>query len=480
MFEKDSLYSHTPVCGAGRGVGLYLLKGGEVKKLTFTDTLGAGGNMDTHPVGSTFVIQTPQPHISDGEGNLPAQACEVGTSTVGPTSSTPILPPSNNDPSAELRDLITELGNRIGDSIASRLFTTTQPISPLCDPVSPVVTDRHEQSSNISGTLDLSKVNVVVKPDVREPAVFRGEGSDKCTVQEWIELMEVYLRKKNCTASDQVDEVLSHLMGRAKKIVKVGLKSSSTPDNAVQPDMIYDILRRYFSESPASCLPLADFYATQPSAGENPVDYWVRLNTAAEQADRHLKKQGRKLENMSAEISMMFIRNCSDPELSSVFKSKPMSRWTSTEVQEAIDEYQREFLSKRKSGEVKPLKVTAAVAYSMLDVKEEVSAREPSSPSPSRPSESSSVEGGAFERVLCMLERVLEKTNQATPPGVTQPGQWVRVTPCRVCGDSGHSTRSHCMKEKRCLACFEIGHQKKECTMRRTAMRNSTGPAQGN
>lgn len=478
MFEKDSLYCHTPVVGAGRGRGLYLPKGGEVKKLTFTDTLGADNAMHTHPEGSTFVVHTSQPH-SDGEGDSP-QSCEVGTPTVGPTSSTPVLPACGNDPSAELRDLIAELGNRIGDSIASRLFSTTQPISPPSGPVSPVVADKHEQSSNIIGTLDLTKVNVVVRPDVREPAVFRGEGSDKCTVQEWIELMEVYLRKKNCPASDQVDEILSHLMGRAKKIVKVGLKSSSTPDKTVQTDMIYDILRRYFSESPASSLPLADFYATQPSAGKNPVDYWVRLNTTAEQADRHLKKQGRKLENMSAEIAMMFIRNCSDPELSGVFKSKPMSRWTSTEVQEAIDEYQREFLSKRKSGEVKPMKVTAAVAYSMPDVREEVSVREPSLPVPSRSSESSSAEGGAFERVLCMLERLLERTNQATPPGVTQPGQWVRVTPCRVCGDSGHSTRSHCMKEKRWLACFEIGHQKKECTMRRTAMPNPVVPDQGN
>lgn len=83
LFEKESFYSHTPVARAGRGRGLYLLKG-EEKKLTFTDTLGAGETMNTHPVGSTFVTQTSQPHISDGEGNLPAQTCEVGSSTLGP------------------------------------------------------------------------------------------------------------------------------------------------------------------------------------------------------------------------------------------------------------------------------------------------------------------------------------------------------------------------------------------------------------
>ncbi|MGH0137344.1 UNVERIFIED_CONTAM: hypothetical protein FKN15_063659 [Acipenser sinensis] len=54
-----------------------------------------------------------------------------------------------------------------------------------------------------------------------------------------------------------------------------------------------------------SCLPLADFYATQPKSRESPVDYWVRLNTAAEVADEYLQKQGRKMENMSGEIAMM-------------------------------------------------------------------------------------------------------------------------------------------------------------------------------
>lgn len=157
--------------------------------------------------------------------------------------------------------------NEIGYSIASELLTTVQPTPPSCDPVTPVVTDRNEQSSNLSGTLDLTKVNLVVKQDVCERVMFRGEGTDKCTVQEWIKLMEVYLRKKKCPTSDQVHEILSHSMGRAKKIVKVGLKSS--PESAAHPDMIYDILRRYFSESPASCLPLADFYTTQPSTGEN-------------------------------------------------------------------------------------------------------------------------------------------------------------------------------------------------------------------
>ncbi|XP_041926810.1 uncharacterized protein LOC121690362 [Alosa sapidissima] len=364
-------FDYATPAGRGRGRGLYMNTGEEVKKLCFTDTLVGG--MATHTVGFTSFAQTPPPLISDSGRDTQVKVGHVFTFPVGPKSSTPIVSTNSNDPTAELCDLITVLGNQIGDSIASWLFATPQSVSPSSNAVSLVLGDRHDHTSS---TLDLTKVNVIVKPDVREPAVFRGEESDKCTVQEWIELMEVYLRKKNCPALDRAEEILSHLMGRAKKIVKVGLKSVSTPDETVQPEMIYDALRQYFSKSPVSCLPLADFYATQPSVGESPVDYWVRLNTAAEQADRHLKKQGRKLENMSAEISMMFIRNCNDPDLSSVFKSKPMSRWTSTEVQEAIDEHQREHLSKKKSanvGKVKTLQVATAATYSMAEVKEEVS-----------------------------------------------------------------------------------------------------------
>lgn len=111
-----------------------------------------------------------------------------------------------------------------------------------------------------------------------------------------------------------MDEILSHLLGRAKNIVKVGLKSNS--DKIAHPEIIYDILRRYFGDTSLSSLPLADFYATQLDPDESPVDYWVRLNIAAEHADRHLRKSGGKMENMSVEVAMKFIWNCPNSDLS--------------------------------------------------------------------------------------------------------------------------------------------------------------------
>ena len=39
--------------------------------------------------------------------------------------------------------------------------------------------------------------------DVKEPPVFRGDGSDKFTVDDWQEMMEVYLQRRAVTLSEQ-------------------------------------------------------------------------------------------------------------------------------------------------------------------------------------------------------------------------------------------------------------------------------------
>lgn len=41
-----------------------------------------------------------------------------------------------------------------------------------------------------SNTLNLFKVTLVLKPDVKEPPTFRGDHTDKYTVYEWIEVAE--------------------------------------------------------------------------------------------------------------------------------------------------------------------------------------------------------------------------------------------------------------------------------------------------
>lgn len=63
------------------------------------------------------------------------------------------------------------------------------------------------------------------------------------------------------------------------------------------PDLIYHILLQYFSDT--SCLPLEDFYSTKPKLREDPVDYRIRLNKAADLADEGLHRQGGRMENKS-------------------------------------------------------------------------------------------------------------------------------------------------------------------------------------
>lgn len=420
------------------------------------------------------------PHIGRGRGFFGVPEPVVGKPRVLVYDSATISGMSNNESNKpksstpanvgcdsvtqQLRDLIGELGNQIGDSIVSRLLTSQNSLLPDS---SPSVEQQLSGSIPLSTSLDLSKLNLIVKTDIREPQMFRGDGSDKCSILEWIEQMNVYLAKKGCNKADSVEEILNHLCGRAKSIVKVKLKSS--PVVVLCPEVVYEVLRRYFSESPGSCQPLADFYATQPKKSERPVDYWVRLNEAAELADTHLKRYGGKMENMSSEVSMMFIRNCPNSDLSSVFRCKPISKWSAEEVQEAIDEYERDCKSWKPVSPVPKVVVNQAVVTEkavgnqVAIGSESVGATSPECITGVHTKPNEVNDSGTLERVLKMLERVLERTTLPVSETKPRTSPWYRASPCAVCGDRSHSTHSHCMKEKRCLDCFEFGHQRRQC-----------------
>lgn len=405
-------------------------------------------------------------------------ASDDGRDRHEPLYSTPINPREHTT-THQLRELIGELGSQIGESIASRLLACQPALS------SQALPNKSSRAESFTATADTSKISLIVRPDIKDPSMFRGDGTDKYSIHEWIDTVEVYLQKRDLPPCEQAEEVLNHLCGKAKSIVKVGLKSSST-GNPVAPEAIYNILRRYFSDTPGSCLPLADFYATQPKAKETPVDYWIRLNTAAEVADRHLKSQGGKMDNMDSEIAMMFVRNCPDPNLASVFKCKPTSKWSLADVQEAIDEHQREYQSK-KTTTILPnthaLRVAAAATASepLENNAEYTNVNTAKLSDPVKPSTAVVSESNALERVLSMLERVLERTSQPSP-SVVRPETvpFSHGSPCRVCRQASHSTRTHCMREKRCLECLEIGHQKKDCPKGSSNRPGNTSPHQGN
>lgn len=119
----------------------------------------------------------------------------------------------------QLCELIAELGTQIGESIASRLLAN-QALSTPARPLSP-------RLSRAPDTLfDLSKVNLI-KPDVKEPSLFRGDETNKHLIQEWIDV-ELYLNKNDLSVEGQNIEILDHLLGKAKRIIKVGLKSNTS------------------------------------------------------------------------------------------------------------------------------------------------------------------------------------------------------------------------------------------------------------
>lgn len=421
--------------------------------------------------GKTFVNDTP------GATSKIQFALDDGRDRHEPLHSTP-TDSSERTTTHQLRELIGELGSQIGESIASRLLACQPALS------SQALPNKSSRAESFTATADTSKVSLIVRPDIKNPSMFRGDGTDKYSIHEWIDTVEVYLQKRDLPPCEQADEVLNHLCGKAKSIVKVGLKSSSTGDTPVTPETIYSILRRYFSDTPGSCLPLADFYATQPKAKETPVDYWIRLNTAAEVADRHLKCQGGKMDNMDSEIAMMFVRNCPDPNLASVFKCKPTSKWSLADVQEAIDEHQREYQAKKTTTTLPnahALRVAAAVTTDdfLQHDAEYTNVNTAKLSDPAKPSTAVVSESNALERVLSMLERVLERTNQPAP-SAARPAPFNYGSPCRVCRQTSHSTRTHCMREKRCLECLETGHQRRDCPKGSSNRPGNSSPHQEN
>lgn len=88
-----------------------------------------------------------------------------------------------------IADLIKQLGSEIGSQISAKLSQGGQ-TSTNVDPSTPL---------NTAENFDLSKLNLILKSDIKEPPHFRGDSSDRCTVTEWQEIMQTYLARKGCS-----------------------------------------------------------------------------------------------------------------------------------------------------------------------------------------------------------------------------------------------------------------------------------------
>lgn len=144
----------------------------------------------------------------------------------------------------DLGSLINEIAEKLGQSITAQLRS-----------------DRSTHSNNFEQPTEmtLSNVKLVMQSDVKEPSIFRGGGSDRLTVQEWENLMSLYLRKRAIPIHKQSQEILDRLMGKAGDVVRNKLRNYTSVDHCKNPQLIFDILKQHFSTITYSSMPLADF-----------------------------------------------------------------------------------------------------------------------------------------------------------------------------------------------------------------------------
>lgn len=432
---------------------------------------------------------------SGGRGlNLNTYDSPFGHATAEcPCTSTPN---TERDAITHLTDMVGQLGSQIGESIVSKLLSAGLVNSSNKCKSDSLDHTRFQTRSEQSVSMMVPQVSVHVGSD---HDTFRGDRSDKYCIKEWVDRTKAYIRKQKCPISEQSEEIMSRLAGKAKDVVRISLRSDCTLDVKQNPELIYNILLQYFSET-SSCLPLADFYATLPRAGENPVDYWIRINKAADLANDGLRRQGKQLADMSEEVTRMFIKHCPDPGLASVFRCKPIYEWGAKDIQNRIDDYQREYMGRAGA---------YVMSYTSAVLKEECTASdnlvslpqsavqdtssfpmvtstckqpklsaEPSTvqcrscPAPNLPAvqtmaqNTQQPESQVLSRMMVMLEQLMDRVQSRDVPthrGSSRLQRRYGRNACRVCQDNKHSTVTHCITDKLCFECFSPGHPKRDC-----------------
>lgn len=352
-----------------------------------------------------------------------------------------------------IHDIVKQIGSSIGQNIITCLESGGF--------------GQNKQTDSTINMSDMSKVSLVVKQDVNEPPFFRGDGEEKICVDEWVETVTVCLRKREVPLKDQADEVLTKLKGKARDVVKVGLRSNPLIDLSDGPKPIFDLLKQHCSDTVYSCMPLADFYATLPLKNEKPFDYWIRLHNAVDIAGEGLKRQGKTLDDPLHEVTVMFIRNCPDPELTLIFKCKPLDEWTASDVQISLDEYQREKkLLQRKSN----VQVSGIACHAQsTDILCAQGMEKNAAVAPPQDTERCT-QDQSLSHMIRLLERVLDQGSCQLATRVNRPQHKVRsgVTrqnvACEVCGDASHDTFSHCRINRLCFNCHASGHRASACS----------------
>lgn len=361
-----------------------------------------------------------------------------------------------------MADLMKQLGNEIGSQIAASLSSTGQNVQ----------RDNTNAQQSSAQPPDWSNLNLVIRhQDVKEPPAFRGDKSDRCTIDEWEELMQTYLNKKGLGVPEQGQEILDRLMGRAKDVVRTCIRNNPLINVTRDPHVIFSILRQHFGDAVSSTTPLRDFYETLPRRSESGLDYWIRLNKAVDLANECLKRQGKRIEDPGHEVTMMFVRHCPEPTLYAALRSKPLETWTANEVQALIDSHH---MDKHLANVERAQRVEEKPSGAWCMTQQQVADS----------SQSSGLDSALLGRAVSLLEQLIisqKESMQKAEHAKTPSGEAVlRSGTCRVCKASDHTTKTHCFKEGLCFKCFETGHRGFECPkqkpMKPETNRSSSAP----
>lgn len=246
-------------------------------------------------------------------------------------------------------------------------------------------------------------------------------------------------------------------MGCAKDIVRTAIRNSPLVNISRDPDVIYTILRQHFGEPISSATPLADFYSTLPKPSESSFDYWIRLNKAVDLANECLQRQGKHVEDPSHEATMMFVKHCPDAALYAALRGKPIEKWTAEEIQEMIDSHQRDKLCSMNNREQCIAKVEEERESGAWCMSQQPIACQGAMQI--TPKDDQAIMG----RLISLLEKLVLNQKQDKKRGKGRAADSPTTTPCKVCGESTHSTQSHCIREGLCFHCHRSGHRGFEC-----------------
>ncbi|XP_051809235.1 uncharacterized protein LOC127535394 isoform X2 [Acanthochromis polyacanthus] len=353
----------------------------------------------------------------------------------------------------QLAELIRTIGAEIGESIKASLQQNCS-----SDQTLPVTPDQTQQAcrpdQSTTTVIDASKLNLVLRSDVNVPPYFRGDGSDKYSICEWEELMRSYLMKQGYSSTECIEEVMNRLLGKARDVTKVWLRSNPSVSDV---NVVYGVLRRHFGDVVHSDLPLADFYAVQPFDGETALDYWIRLNKAAEMTEQCLVSKGEPATNLSRHAVIMFVRNCPDKELALIFKTKPPRDWSAQEVQEHIDNHGKVQMF---CGSQMSVQKETTVGLGQEGMCSDTLVSQPFISSPKVTSDNE--DKCTMDRVLNLLERTLTSNVQLTRGQSQNKGRQINRE-CKVCNSPDHSTSAHCRMYNLCFRCYLPGHIGAKC-----------------